>query len=189
MPRKDLGPKTYLYPQPVIILAAYDEEGKVNCMNAAWGAISDYKELSICLSSDHKTVANILKMKDFTVSPGVKSQVVACDYVGIESGNRVSDKFLKTGWHQHRALHVNAPIIEELPLAIECRLIDYNEDTGIMRGAIINVSVDERYLKEDGHIDTDKLEIISFDPDNNKYLLVKDVVGSAFSDGLKIKRN
>ena len=186
MARKDFGVKTYLYPQPVIILAAYDESGLPNAMNAAWGAISDYKELSICLTKSHKTVQNILKIKDFTVSPGVKSQVAACDYVGIITGNKVENKLEKCHWHTHKAEHVNAPIIEELPLTLECRFISYDDDTGILRGEIINVSADESILTN-GAIDTDKLEVISFDPANNKYLLVKEVVGEAFREGRKIQ--
>ncbi len=188
MARKDLGAKNYLYPQPVLILAAYDENNHPNCMNAAWGGISDYNQISIDLSNYHKTVKNILMTGAFTVSPGVKSQVVACDYVGMVSGNDEKDKITKAGWSTSKASHVNAPIINELPLALECRLISYDEETGIMKGEIVNVSVDEKILDDKGHIDMDKFGVISFDPDNNKYILLKEMVGNTFKDGLQLKK-
>ena len=97
--RKNFGAKPWTYPQPVFILAAYDENGTPNAMNAAWGGISEDKELSMCISEGHKTTANILARKAFTVSMATADQMVACDYVGIESGNKVTDKVVKAGWH------------------------------------------------------------------------------------------
>ena len=97
--RKNFGAKPWTYPQPVFILAAYDENGTPNAMNAAWGGISEDKELSMYISEGHKTTANILARKAFTVSMATADQMVACDYVGIESGNQVSDKVAKAGWH------------------------------------------------------------------------------------------
>ena len=113
--RKNFGAKPWTYPQPVFILATYDENGVPDAMNAAWGGISDDKELTMCISASHKTTANILARKAFTVSMATAEQVVACDYVGIESGKRVPDKLEKTGWHLIRAEFVDAPLVEELP--------------------------------------------------------------------------
>ena len=100
--RKNFGAKPWTYPQPVFILATYNEDGTPDAMNAAWGGISEEKELSICISAEHKTTANILARKAFTVSMATAEQVVACDYVGIESGNKVADKVAKAGLAHHQ---------------------------------------------------------------------------------------
>ena len=117
--RKNFGAKPWTYPQPVFILAAYGEDGTPNAMNAAWGGISEDKELSMCISAGHKTTANILSRKAFTVSMATAEQAVACDYVGIESGNKVADKVAKAGWHTTKSEFVDAPLIDELPMAVK----------------------------------------------------------------------
>ena len=118
--RKNFGAKPICYPQPVFILAAYDKNGVPNAMNAAWGGISEDQEVSICVSADHKTTLNILEKKAFTVSMATADQMVACDYVGIISGNKVPDKFAKAGFHATKSALVDAPLIDELPMAMEC---------------------------------------------------------------------
>jgi len=185
--RKNFGAKPLTYPQPVFIISTYDEGGTPNAMNAAWGGISEMKEISICISAEHKTTANILKRKAFTVSMAEAGQVVACDYVGIVSGNKVKDKFAKAGFHAVKSAYVDAPLIEELSVAVECKLIDYNPESCILRGEIINVSVDERVLDENGKVDASKVVPIIFDPFNNDYLKVGEKVGNAFSDGKQLK--
>ena len=96
--RKNFGAKPWTYPQPVFIIATYGEDGTPDAMNAAWGGISDDTQLSICLGANHKTTANILARKAFTVSMATADQLVPCDYVGIASANTVPDKLAKTGW-------------------------------------------------------------------------------------------
>lgn len=185
--RKNYGVKTYLYPQPVLIVASYDEEGKANAMNAAWGGISDSNQVSLCLSAGHKTVKNIRKTGAFTISMADAAHVAACDYVGIVSGNTEPDKMEKAGFHTIKAEFVNAPVIEELPLTMECRLLHYEEETGRMVGEIVNVSADERILDESGKIDPAKLQPITYDPVNHTYLKLGEKVGNAFSDGKLLK--
>lgn len=185
--RKNFGSKPFTYPQPVFIIAAYDENGTPNAMNAAWGGISEMHEISICISPEHKTTANILKSGAFTVSMAEAGHVAACDYVGIVSGNKVTDKFVRAGFHATRSEFVDAPLIDELSVAVECKLIDYNPDTCILRGEIINVSVDERVLDADGKVDVSKVAPIIFDPFNNDYLKVGEKAGNAFSDGKALK--
>ena len=187
MARKNFGVKTYLYPQPVLIIGTYDENGTPDAMNAAWGGISESNRISICISEDHKTTKNLLKTGAFTVSMGTKSQMVACDYVGIVSGNDVPDKFARAGWHATKSTFVNAPLIDELPLAIECKLIGYNSETCILQGEIVNVAARDSILGEDGKIDPAKLEAISYDPVHHKYLVIGEAVGNAFSDGKQLK--
>ena len=132
--RKNFGAKPWTYPQPVFILATYDENGVPDAMNAAWGGISDDKELTMCISAGHKTTANILARKAFTVSMATADQAVACDYVGIESGKRVANKLEKAGWHTTKSEFVDAPLVDELPMAVECRLVSYDPESCCLVG-------------------------------------------------------
>lgn len=185
--RKNFGAKPYTYPQPVLIIAAYDENGTPDAMNAAWGGISDDTQISMCLSAGHKTVKNIQARKAFTVSMADAAHVVACDYVGIVSGNKVPDKFEKAGFHATKSEFVDAPLIDELLMTLECTLVSYNPETCRLVGEIVNVSADERILDENGKIDPAKLEPITFDPVNNAYLKLGEKVGNAFKDGMQLK--
>ena len=139
------------------------------------------------LSKGHKTVKDLRERGAFTVSMGTLSQLVACDYVGVVSGNKVPDKVARAGWHVEKSSFVDAPLIQELPLALECKLISYDEETGILKGEIVNVSADESILDENGNVDVKKLQPITFDPFNNKYIVLGETVGNAFKDGLQLK--
>ena len=172
---------------PVFIVGTYDENGKPNAMNAAWGGIDYDDQIKLCLSADHKSTINLQKAKAFTVSMGTVEQLVACDYVGITSGNKVEDKFEKAGWHATKSEFVNAPVINELPMTIECELVSYDPEMCHLVGRIVNVSADESILDEKGRIDPKKLRPITYDPVNHKYIALGEVVGNAFSDGKKIK--
>ncbi|MBQ8423368.1 MAG: flavin reductase family protein [Coprobacter sp.] len=185
--RKDFGVKTWLYPMPVFIVAAYDENGVPNAMNAAWGGVYTDNMVGICLADDHKTTRNILSTGAFTVSMATKDTVVPCDYVGIVSGNNVPDKFAKSGFHAVKSAHVDAPIIEELPMTLECELVSYDAESCYMVGRIVNVSVDEAVLNEVGKIDVDKLQPVIYDPCNHDYRLVGEKVADAFSCGKSLK--
>ena len=184
--RKDFGPKTWLYPMPVLFLAAYGENGAPMAMNAAWGGIGAEHTLVMCIDKGHKTTEYILKSKAFTVSPATQDQLAACDYVGIVSGNKVPDKMKRSGFHTHKAQYVNAPILEELPLTLECELVSYDPETELMTGRILNVSADQSILGEDGKIDAGKAKFLSFDPVTNSYRVLGPVAGQAFHDGLSL---
>lgn len=185
--RKNFGAKAILYPMPVLIIATYGEDGKADAMNAAWGGISEENEISICISANHKTTENILKNKAFTVSAANAENAVAADYVGVVSGNTETNKMEKAGWHTTKSEFVNAPLIDELPLALECKLKSYDEETCRLVGEIVNVCADESILSDDGKVDVAKFSPIIFDPVNNTYNVVGDVVAKAFCDGLKLK--
>lgn len=185
--RKNFGAKPFTYSQPVFIIATYGEDDTPDAMNAAWGGISEMNEISMCLSAGHKTVKNILKRGAFTVSMADADHVVACDYVGLVSGNKVADKFARAGFHATKSAFVDAPLIDELAVAIECRLKDYDPDTCLLRGEIVNVSVDERVIDANGKVDAGKVAPIIFDPFNNDYLKIGEKVGNAFSDGKQLK--
>lgn len=184
--RKNFGAKPILYPQPVFIIGSYDENGTPDAMNAAWGGISEANEISLCLSAGHKTVKNILARKAFTVSMATADTVVACDFVGLVSGNDVADKLKKAGFHTVKSEFVDAPVIEELPMAVECRLISYDADTCRMVGEIINVCASECILT-DGNIDPLKLRPITYDGMNHAYYVLGEKVGNAFKDGAVLK--
>ena len=184
--RKNFGAKPICYPQPVFILAAYDENGVPNAMNAAWGGISDDKEISFCISSSHRTTHDILARKAFTVSMADAAHAAECDYVGVVSGNDVPDKLARCGFHTTGSEFVDAPLIDELAMALECKLVSYDPETCRLVGEIVNVCAEESVLT-DGKIDPAKLRPITFDPVNNAYLALGEKVGNAFKDGLKLR--
>ena len=184
--RKNFGAKPILYPQPVFIIATYNEDGTANAMNAAWGGISEENEISMCISAEHKTTANAIRCGAFTVSMGTEDYMTACDYVGIASGNDTPDKMEKAGFHTEKSAFVDAPLICELPMAVECRLKSYDPDTCRMVGEVVNVCADESVLTE-GKIDPAKLRPIVFDGMNMSYLALGQKVGNAFRDGLTLR--
>ena len=171
----------------MLIIASYGEDGTPNAMNAAWGGVADSGRIAMYLSGGHKTVKNILKRGAFTVSMGDAEHAAACDYVGIVSGNSVPDKVARAGFHVTKSEHVDAPMIDELPLTLECKLVSFDEETELLLGEVVNVSVDERALDENGKLDVAKLHIITFDSANHDYFALGEKVGRAFEDGKKLK--
>ncbi len=184
--RKDFGKKSWLYPMPVLIVAAYDDTGVPNVMNAAWGGIFTDETIGICLSEGHKTTKNIRATGAFTVSMATVDTVTACDYVGLVSGNKEPDKFAKAGFSAVKSEFVNAPIINELPMTLECELLSYDEESNHLVGRIVNISAEESILT-DGKIDIAKLRPITYDPIGHNYFELGAKVGNAFSDGKKLK--
>lgn len=184
--RKNFGSKPMMYPMPVLIIAAYDENGKPNAMNAAWGGISEEDEITICLSAGHKTTKNLQVRGAFTVSMATEQYVTACDYVGVVSGNKEPDKMEKAGFTTVKSEFVDAPLINELPMALECKVKSYDPDTCRLIGEIVNVCADESVLT-DGKIDPEKLRPIVFDAANNTYRALGAKVADAFREGLKLK--
>ena len=184
--RKDFGAKPYTYPQPVLMIATYGEDGKPDVMNAAWGGISDDKEISICVSENHKTTENILKKGAFTVSMADVEHMTACDYVGIVSGNKVPDKMEKAGFTTTKSEFVDAPVINELPVALECELIKVLEGS-MYFAKIVNIVADESVLSDEGKITLSKFFPITYDPSEHGYYVLGERVGNAFKDGAKLK--
>lgn len=185
MSRTNLGVKPFTTPQPVWIIATYDEEGNADAMNAAWGGISEADEVSICLSPGHRTCKNFKKTEAFTISMADAAHVAACDYVGIVSGDKEPMKMEKAGFTVTKSELVNAPIINELAICVECKVKEFNEETCILRGEIVNVSVDDSAMT-DGKADLAKVKPIAFDPFNNNYNVIGEVVGKAFGEGKKL---
>lgn len=183
--RKDFSAKPFLFPQPVMIIGTYDEEGKANAMNAAWVGIVGMNEIIVDLAS-HKTTENLMKTKAFTVSVADVEHLVACDYVGIVSGNNEPDKMKKAGFTTDKSKFVNAPVINELPLTLECVLTQVIDGSKFI-GEIKNVSVDEKILGSDGEIDLDKFSPITYDTIHYGYYKLGEKVGTAFKDGMQLK--
>lgn len=181
----EFDPKhSVITPEGVFIIATYDENGVPNAMNAAWGIQSDYTEISLFLA-EHKTTENIKKTGAFTVSFGTKDTVVISDFFGVVSGKTVN-KIEKAGVHVHKSAHVNAPIIEEYPLTLECKVKSFDDKTGVLVGEIVAEQADEKILT-DGKIDLGKMQPIIYDPSTHVYRVIGEVVGHAFKDGLALK--
>ena len=184
--RKNFGTKSWFYPLPVLIIGTYDENGSSNAMNAAWGGLYDADKVVLCLSAGHKTTKNIQAKGAFTVAFADTAHMISADYVGIASGNNEPKKMEKAGFHTTKSALVDAPLIDELPVALECNLLKVNEDGNII-GQIVNVSIDESVLDSDGKLDMSKFQPISFEPANNGYHVLGERVGNAFRDGSKLK--
>lgn len=185
--RKSFSPKPWALPQPVTIVGTYDPDGTPNAMNAAWTGQYDGPQVILCLSANHRTTKNILANKAFTMSFGTKEQVEACDYVGLVSGNTERDKVAKAGWRAAKAQTVNAPVFEQLPFTLECELAGQTENGNII-GNITAISCDEKYLDKEGKPDVKKMELITFNPVNNTYMVIDKEVAKAFHDGRKLMK-
>lgn len=177
-----------IFPMPVLLISTFNEDGSVDVMNAAWGTMLDRDKVALNLTETHKTVENIKARKGFVVHIADAKHVVEADYFGVVSGSREPEKFAKSGMTYTKSELVDAPIINELPIAMECEFIEYqSDDTGLgVIGKVVRTSVEEANIK-DGKVDIDSLEAISFDPYTHGYYKVGGRVGEAFKDGLKLK--
>lgn len=186
---KNFGQKSWVLPQPVLIIGTYNEDGTPNAMNAAWGGQWDAKEIMICMGS-HVTTENLNRCGDFTVAFATKETMVASDFVGIVSAKYDSEKISKTGWVAVKSENVNAPIFTSFPMTLECRIlhkIDETEEGYNIIAEIVNILVDENYLTKEGLPDVEKMQLITYEPIHHGYHVVGERVGNAFSDGKKLK--
>ena len=181
--KKELKITPGIFPMPVLMIGTYNEDGSVDVMNAAWGMAQSMNQLKLCLTESHKTVKNMKRTMACTVALGTKDLVAESDYLGIASANTVADKFERTGLHSKKSEKVNAPIIEEYPICMECKVIGFEEDGTLVE--VVGVQAEEKYINEDGSIRLNEIGIISYDPYGHGYYVVGDKVGTAFSDGKK----
>ena len=184
--RKNFGSQPWFYPLPVLIIATYNEDGTPDAMNAAWGGLYDSDMVELCLSADHKTTKNIKARGAFTIGFADAANVIPSDYVGIVSGNKEPKKFEKSGFHATKSESVDAPVIDELPVTLECTFVKVTAEGNII-GKIVNVSIDDRVLGDDGKLDLTKFHPIAFEPVHSKYHVLGEAVGMAFVDGEKLK--
>lgn len=189
--RKDLGVQPAVFPMPVLMVAAYDENGVVNVMNAAWGMVCDHDKIALFLDEDHKTTKNIKAVKAFTVSIADKEHMDAADFFGIATGNKMPDKFAKTGYHAEKSAYVNAPVITEFPVALECELAEIidTENMYAIIGTIKNVSADEKVIAENGKVDPLKLNALIFDQFQSGYYVATEKVGQAWDAGKALMKS
>ena len=176
-----------IFPMPVLLISTYNEDGTVDVMNAAWGTMVDRDVVALNLTETHKTVENIKARKGFVVHIADAKHVAEADFFGVVSG-REPDKFKKSGMTAVKSELVDAPVINELPVAMECEFIEYQGGkTGLgVIGKVLKTSVESAYLR-DGKVDIDALEAIAFDPYTHGYYKVGGRVGDAFKDGLKLR--
>ena len=177
-----------IFPMPVLLISTFNADGSVDVMNAAWGTMLDRDMVALNLTETHKTVQNIKERKGFVIHIADAKHVVEADFFGVVSGNRDGKKFEKSGMTYTKSDLVDAPVINELPVALECEFVEYQSDaTGLgVIGKVLRTSVEEANLK-DGKVDIDSLEAIAFDPYTHGYYKVCGRVGEAFKDGLKLK--
>lgn len=183
--KKNIGVIPAIYPMPVLMVAAYDANGKVNVMNVAWGQICDMDKIILFIGEGKKTWLNIKESKAFTVALADEEHVDVADFFGIASGNKINDKFERTGYHAVKSDKVNAPIIEEFPLVMECELLDFLDTeyvSGIV-GKIVNVKAEERVISENGKVDTGKLNALIFDQFQSGYYTTGKMVAKAWNVG------
>ena len=186
----NLGVKPYLFPMPVLMIATYGEDGQVNVMNMAWGGICDDNKVALNISDTHKTTANLRARHAFTISVADIDHLEAADFLGMASGNKMPDKFERTGLHAVRSERVDAPVVVEFPVTLECRVADIrvNDGTAHVVGEIVNVQVDEKVLDERGRVDPKRLNAFLFDAFQNGYYAIGEKVGQAWKSGAAMMR-
>ena len=186
--RKKLDITEGIFPMPVLLVATYNEDGSVNVMNAAWGMMQERGTVVLNLTETHKTVRNIKARGSFTVSIADAAHVTEADYFGIVSGNKTMNKLENSGLTASKAETVDAPVINEFPLCLECKYIEYQNNKygcGVI-GKVVNVTADESVMPN-GKLDMSLVNAIAFDPYTHGYYKVTERVGEAFHDGMKLK--
>ena len=188
--KKDLGLVQAVYPMPVLMVAAYDNDEKVNVMNAAWGQICDMDKIILFIGKGKKTWLNIKESNAFTVALADKAHMDAADFFGIASGNKIDDKFERTGYHAVKSDKVHAPIIEEFPVVMECELLEFlhTEYVDGIVGKIVNVKAEEAVLSDSGKVDPVKLNALMFDQFQNGYYTTGEKVGTAWNAGMELMK-
>ena len=183
--KKDLGVKPYVFQMPVLMISTYNDDGTVDVMTMAWGGISTSNMVALNIDEDHKTTQNILKTRAFTVSLADRAHMDAADFFGIATGNKMADKFERTGYHAAKSERVNAPIIEEFPVVMECELAEVSQTESFYAivGKIVNTAAEERVLSENGKVDPKKLDALIFDQFQHGYYVTGEQAGKAWNAG------
>jgi len=185
---KSLGTKPYLFPMPTYMIGTYNEDGTVDAMMMAWGGIVDTRMVALNLESSHKTVKNLRDRKAFTLSIPGTDTLKESDYLGTASGNKYPDKFAVSGLHAIASTNVDAPVITEYPVTLECKVVEFQDQPYGLRvlGEIVNVLADEKVLDEKGRIDAGKLNAFAFDQMQNGYYAIGERIGTAWHEGMPL---
>ncbi len=187
---KNLGAKPYLFPMPTYMIGTYNEDNTVDVMMMAWGGICAEDMVALNLEAEHKTVANLKTRKAFTLSVPGTDTLRESDFLGIATANKMADKFERTGLHAIKSKRVDAPIITEYPLTLECEVIEMQSQPYGLRvlGRIINVIADEKVLDDAGKIDVGELHAFAFDQMQNGYYAIGKKVGQAWHSGADLMK-
>ena len=182
---KDLGVKPYLFPMPVLMITTYGDDDKVDVMNMAWGGICAQNMVALNIDEDHKTSENIKKRGAFTLSIADVDHIEEADFFGIATGNKMEDKFERTGLHAVKSTRVDAPIVQEFPVTLECKVVECQNTAYGFRvlGEIVNVLADEKVLNEKENVDPEKLNAFVFDQFQSGYYAIGEKVGQAWKSG------
>lgn len=187
---KDLGVKPYTFPMPVLMISTYNEDGSVDVMNMAWGGVCAENMVALNIDEDHKTSENIKKRRAFTLSIADVDHIEEADFFGIATGNKMKNKFEKSGLHAVKSTRVDAPVVEEFPLTLECKVVECQNTSYGFRvlGEIVNVLADEKVLDAKGKVDPTKLNAFVFDQFRSGYYAVGEKVGQAWQSGAKLMK-
>ena len=188
--KKELGVNPYLFPMPVLMIATYGDGDVVDVMNMAWGGICAENMVSLNISADHKTSENIKKRGAFTLSVADVPHIEAADFFGIASGNKMTDKFERTGYHARKSELINAPIIDEFPVVMECELAEVcsTDSFYAIVGRIVNTAAEDTVLSENGKIDPSRLNALIFDQFQHSYYVSGEQVGKAWHEGASLMK-
>lgn len=187
---KNLGVQPYLFPMPTYMIGTYNEDGTVDVMMMAWGGICAEDMVALNLEAEHKTVANLEKRKAFTLAVPGTDTLRESDFFGIATSNKMADKFERTGLHAVKSERVDAPVIAEYPLTLECEVVQMQSQPYGLRvlGRIVNVLADEKVLDGKGKIDAGKLQAFVFDQMQNGYYAIGEKVGQAWHSGADLMK-
>lgn len=187
---KDLGVKPYLFPMPTYMIGTYNEDDTVDVMMMAWGGICAADMVALNLEEAHKTVANLEARKAFTLAVPGTDTLKESDFFGIATANKMADKFERTGLHAVKSGRVDAPVITEYPVTLECEVVEMQDQPYGLRvlGKIVNVIADEKVLDDAGRIDAAKLNAFAFDQMQNGYYAIGEKVGQAWQSGAELMK-
>ena len=183
--RRNLGNKWQFLPLPVVVIGTFDKYNNPNAMTAAWSTVYEFGQVFVSIDLEHLTAKNLKQTKCFTLAFTTKKTVEISDYLGMVSGNDVN-KLKRANLPIVKATKINAPFIANYPIVLECEVVSFND--GNLVGQVVNVNVDEKYLKNDGSIDFDKVEPVVYDMTTNTYRVVGKEIAKAFSVGSKLKQ-
>ena len=187
---KNFEVKPYLFPMPTYMIGTYNEDDSVDVMMMAWGGICAEDMVALNLEAEHKTVTNLETRKAFTLAVPGTDTLRESDFFGIATSNKMVDKFERSGLHAIKSENVDAPIITEYPLTLECEVVEMQTQPYGLRvlGKIVNVIADEKVLDENGKIDAGKLHAFAFDQMQNGYYAIGEKIGQAWHSGADLMK-
>ena len=187
---KNFHAKPYLFPMPTYMIGTYNEDDTVDVMMMAWGGICAEDMVALNLEAEHQTVANIESRKAFTLAVPGTDTLRESDFFGIATANKMADKFERSGLHAVRSERVDAPVITEYPITLECQVIEMQSQPYGLRvlGKIVNVIADEKVLDGAGNIDASKIHAFAFDQMQNGYYAIGEKVGQAWHSGADLMK-